>query len=168
MRALLLLALLPLALRAQPTVDALVHRTAQAYVNEDRAAARTALERGLALAPQDARLLALKALLDREPPQGQGTPPPTPQQQPPQDSGGDQQEPPPQQNPPPQKPPQSDAEAAPQRPDDSRSESGESRPSRLSREEAERLLQALEHQEERLARQRMKAPAAPRRVEKDW
>lgn len=41
-------------------------------------------------------------------------------------------------------------------------------PDELSQEEAERILQALENEEEQLLRQVQKMKARPRRVEKDW
>ncbi len=41
-------------------------------------------------------------------------------------------------------------------------------PNKLSKEEAERILQALQNEEEELLRQVMKSQARPKKVEKDW
>lgn len=56
----------------------------------------------------------------------------------------------------------------PENQDPSESEQQQQNPEELSPEEAQRILQALENEEEQLLRQIQKMKTRPRRVEKDW
>lgn len=56
----------------------------------------------------------------------------------------------------------------PENQDPSESEQQQRNPEELSPEEAQRILQALENEEEQLLRQIQKMKTRPRRVEKDW
>ena len=66
--AILLLLGLPQAAAGQSTADAYFHRAAQQYVDGNRAAARRTVERGLAEAPDDPRLQALREKLQQKGP----------------------------------------------------------------------------------------------------
>ena len=63
---------------------------------------------------------------------------------------------------------QQDQQQQDQQQQDQEQREQEQQPDELSRQEAERMLQALENDEQQLLRQVQKMKARPRRVEKDW
>ncbi len=192
--AVLLLAGLGGAPRAQSTADAYFHEAARQYVADDVQAARQAVERGLEVAPSDPRLVALREKLNQgsRPDDRRGGRDSTSssgeqgKQQNDNSSGEDTS--------------QDGTEAAGERGKSARTEDQEDPPSTtagprssaqrpanragradtmrqgrggrpvdtLSRAQAERLLRALEGQERRLLRQLRTRSSKSRSVEKDW
>ena len=182
----------PSLVAAQSSADAYFHEAAQSYVAGDRAAARRAVEQGLAMAPSDPRLKALLQKL-RQSGRSQGRQDSSSangsnrsQQNEDASSNGssDRSENPSQseQSPTQQPGPRSDSQSAAggtqsssqtssdgQQQSGSQRRPGEGQPvDTLSRAQAERLLQALEGQERQLLRRIQVRSPTPRRVEKDW
>jgi hypothetical protein len=190
--AVVLLAGIPYGASAQSTADAYFHKAAQQYVADDVEAAQRTVEQGLAVAPSDPRLLALRKKLR------QGTGPNRPQNQdststesenqqqtdanPSSDEaskGGEQSSS--KQNEASQPGNRNDsskqngAGAAESRPADQREQAETVKQGRggrpvdsLSQAQAERLLRALEGQERQLLRQLRTRSSKRRTVEKDW
>lgn len=177
MRLLLLTLLVPLLARAQsgpsasePPAVARYHEGAQLYVDGDLEAAAQAVDAGLAEAPADARLRALRELIRQQDQNGgggqrpddsdaqdetdDGTPEPQggpnePEQAPPDDAPGD--------TPNGTPPPGGEGDAG----------SG-SQPAGMSRAEAEALLDAVGGDEKLLLRDLRRTPSTSRRPERDW
>ena len=169
--------------RAQSAMD-FFHTGAQAYVGEELQEALNLVEAGLEIEPDNARLIALKEKIEEEQEnqenqQGdnneqssenqqnqeenqqenreqQDTEEESEQQQ-------DQQEEQ-QQDGDPQEDQQNQEQEQEARPDQNQPPD----PDQLSKEQAERILQALENEEEKLLREIQKIKGRPRRVEKDW
>ncbi len=190
----ILLAGSPSSAVAQSSADAYFHEAAQEYVAGNTAAARRAVEQGLAVAPSDPRLQALLEKLQQS-----GRSPGRQDSSSTNDSNRSQQNEnsssdesseseenssPSEQSDAQQPGPQSDAQSGSGRrgspsssQDPSDDQQGTDRQRRpgdgrrvdtLSRAQAERLLQALEGQERQLLRRIQVRSATPRRVEKDW
>ena len=178
--ALLLVLLVPVALaqsRPSASRDGAVeryHAGAQAYIDGELAAARAEVEAGLATAPDDARLQALRDLLDQEEnedqqqgnegepesqpdePDGEGEPPPEESGAPPETPGDDS---------------EADADATGTDTPDSppqQSQAGEPSEAAMSRAQAERILDAVGGDERLLLRELRRAPTRGRRTDKDW
>lgn len=189
--AIVLLAGIPYGASAQSTADAYFHNAAQQYVADDVEAAQRTVEQGLAVAPSDPRLLALRKKLR------QGTRPNRPQNKdststesenqqndanPSSDEaskGGDQSSS--KQNGASQPGNRNDSSkqngsgSAESRPADQRGQADTVKQGRggrpvdsLSQAQAERLLRALEGQERQLLRQLRTRSSKRRTVEKDW
>ncbi|PAP78541.1 hypothetical protein [Rubrivirga marina] len=185
-RFVLLLAAVALVARAQaprgPSPTEQYHVGAQAYIDGDNARALQAVEAGLAVAPDDAKLQALRDLLQQqqqEQDQQDGGQPDDAQNQDPGDQGdeGDQGE-------------DGDQSRQPEQPDDGGQEaeqdqtrtqqpdeagSGDAPPQPASREpdemtasQAERILDAVGGEERLLLRELRRAPTQRRRSDKDW
>jgi hypothetical protein len=185
----LLLLMGDLPAQAQSTADTYFHEAARQYVADNVAAARRAVEQGLAIAPTDPRLLALRKKLQQggRPKGGGRDSSSTGSQQgkqneenndaskggqkPSSEQSGDKQ-------PGTQDDPSSEQDGAPSssggsggRPGDAdvrRGGQGGQPVDTLSRAQAERLLRALEGQERRLMRRLRTRSATSRNVEKDW
>jgi len=175
-RLLFLLAAVALLAQAPPprgsAVD-LYHAGAQAYIDGDNAQALQSVDAGLAIAPDDPKLTALRELLE-------------PPEQDPQDGGQDQESEDPQDgdegepNPdaPPQDDPSGDGQDAKsdQAPNDpAEAQSGEAppqpagrEPQAMTRAQAERILDAVGGEEELLLRELRRAPTQRSRSDKDW
>lgn len=170
---------------AQQDADAYFHEAAQHYVEDDRTAARRAVEKGLQLDPSDARLRALRKKLSElerrerssdssggsrqsgrsDETETDGESPSSDSEQRAQSESGRRES--------------SAAKGARQDPTSTRSErngpenrapiSGEVRSQHgLTRTQAEQLLGALELQEKRLLRSLQRRESEASRVEKDW
>lgn len=175
---------------AQSTADAYFHEAATAYVANEVAVAQRAVEQGLAVAPSDPRLRALREKLRQKrrsrPRQDSSSSPESTGEVGREDGADSSSE---EENgrsentnrteenrQRPDSNAQSNAEnqtsrtreAPPRQPDTVRPGRGGRPVDTLSREQAERLLQALEGQERRLLRQIRRRSAAHRTVEKDW
>jgi hypothetical protein len=178
--------------QGQSSADAYFHEAARQYVADNVAAARRAVEQGLAVAPTDPRLLALRKKLEqgRRPQGGGRDSSSTGSQQgeqneendnsddaskggqtPSSEQSGDKQ--PGSQDDPSseQDGAQSSSGGAGGKPGDAdvrRQGQGGQPVDTLSRAQAERLLRALEGQERRLMRRLRTRSATSREVEKDW
>ena len=149
------------------------HEAARLYVDGQNAPALAAAEAAVALAPGDARAVALRDLIrQQQPPSPQSEPPPDPPDDP---NGG--------QNPPPETPPET-----PDRPPPAPQQTPQNRPGSqdpqtpppgdapppapgragMSREQAERILDAVGGDERLLLRQMRRAPSRVRTNEQDW
>jgi hypothetical protein len=188
----MLLASGPYSVAAQSSADAYFHEAAQAYVAGNTAAARRAVEQGLAVAPSDPRLQALRQKLRQsgrspgrrdsssanESNRSQQNENSSSDESSQNDENASESEQSEAQQPGPRSDAQSGAgesQSSAQTPSNG-SQEGEAqrRPGRgrpvdtLSRAQAERLLRALEGQERRLLRRIQVRSATPQRVEKDW
>ncbi|MFN3597669.1 MAG: hypothetical protein ACK41D_10415 [Rubricoccaceae bacterium] len=145
----------------EPAARARYHEGARLYVQGQREAALQAVEAGLALAPDDARLRALRDLLRQEQPPGGGGP--QPEEQPP--DGPDREGEQPQDAPTPDVP----APEAPPARERAEAHTSQPPPGPMSREEADRILDAIAGDERLwLEEQRRHArPASPRSL-RDW
>lgn len=186
-RWLLALALLVPAALAQrapagtPDARARYHEGAQAYVNGDVAAARAAVRAGLQADPDNARLQALRDLIEQdqeEQDQRQGGRPSDDardQQEGPDPPDGDAGESGP---PPPGEGSEDEPDTAPaepgepsdgEGPDETTTPDTRSVPEgRMSRAQAERILDAVGGDEKLLLREMRRGPTRARRSEKDW
>ena len=142
---------------APPEAAERYHEAARLYVDGQNAPALVAAEAAVALAPDDARAVALRDLIrQQQPPQN---PPP---------DGGPQDDPPPPDAPPP--------DAPPENPDDGQPPGGQSPEAPdpppgagdMSRDQAERILDAVGGDERQLLRQMRRAPSRVRTNEEDW
>ncbi len=188
-------AVLPLA--AQPA-DTFFHTAANQYIGGQDGEALASVEAGLRIAPRDARLLRLKAEIEKKQQEQQKQEQNQKDQQEKQDGeqqdkqgnqGEEKEDDKGQQsdkgqNGPPEQQDKGEPgdEENPQRPEQKPGESpepeeGESKdqqgrpqpdPSKLSKAEAERILQALGNEEETLLRRVARPQSRARRVEKDW
>lgn len=149
---------------AEPPAAARFHDGARLYVDGDLDAAAAAVDAGLAEAPSDARLRALRELIrQQQPPGGGGEQPDAP------DAAGD--DAPPDEGdsdaPPDDAPSDGEGDAAPSPP----AAPGGGAPGRdasMSRAEAEALLDAVGGDERLLLRQLRRPPTAGPRPERDW
>lgn len=180
MRALLLLLALALALPAaaqpragEPAAETRFHDGARLFADGDVEGAISAVDAGLAEAPADARLRALRELLrQQQESSGGGGPQPEdpqdgddPQETPPDDGQGDGETPP---NPgPPEGPPQDDGPGDTPPTDGTGPPPGETRGA-MSRAEAEALLDAVGGDERLLLRRQRLRGGGAVRPERDW
>ncbi|WP_412062142.1 hypothetical protein [Rubrivirga sp. IMCC45206] len=172
-RPLVLLASLALLAQAPPPqASDLYHTGAQAFIDGDTGRALQAVQAGLALAPDDAKLQALRDLIEQqqdEQDEGGG------QQDQPQDGGeGDEGEPEGEGDPPPGEG-DSDAEADQTRTQDQQAGAGEApaqptgtQQGAMTPEQAERILDAVGGEEQLLLRELRRNPSQRQRSEKDW
>lgn len=188
--SLLVLVLGPVPAAAQSTADAFFHEAAQHYIDENVSEARRAVEQGLALAPSDPRLLALRQKLEEETSSGggssrqQGADGPSesesstapgaqgqPSDRPRQNEGearSDQQAPEPSAQQDPSTSPSRSGEAPQQSSQQSQDRGPRNSEGPLSWGQAQRLLQALEAQEKTLLREVQTRSMEEQTVEKDW
>ena len=155
------------------------HAGAQAYVNGDMARAKTAVDAGLRAAPNNARLQALRDLLEQEQEQDnqQGGGQDEQQQNP---SGGESQESDEgesgqnQGQPPPDEPEAEQDQTRTEPQDPGQASEGGTPPegsveqNEMSRAQAERILDAVGGDERLLLRELRRAPTRGRRTDKDW
>ncbi|HEX8386809.1 MAG TPA: hypothetical protein VF576_11535 [Rubricoccaceae bacterium] len=135
------------------------HEAARLYVDGQNAPALEAAEAAVALAPTDAKAVALRDLIrQQQPPQG-SPPPPQEDESPPDDGDG----PPPPQEPPSGPPPPQPPQEGPGT--DSPGAEGEPR---MSPEQADRILDAVGGDERLLLRQMRRSPSRVRTNEVDW
>lgn len=194
--ALVLLVPVALAQRAPRTQDVAAeryHAGAQAYVAGDVARAKTAVDSGLRVAPNNARLQALRDLIEQdqqEQDQQQGSQNSDDAQN---QSGGDegqegdqgQSGQNPNQPPPPEEPEAEQDETRTQPQDPGQQQDGQSNrqngqagagqeaeeavpQGEMSRAQAERILEAVGGEERLLLRELRRAPTQGRRTDKDW
>ncbi len=184
-RPLLLLTAVALLAQAQaprgPSPTEQYHVGAQAYIDGDNARALRAVEAGLAVAPDDAKLQALRDLLEQqqqEQDQQDGGQQDDAQNQDPGDQGdegdqgedGDQQE---QDRPDDGGPEAEQDQTRTQQPDeagagDAPPQPAAREPDEMSAAQAERILDAVGGEERLLLRELRRAPTQRRRSDKDW
>lgn len=172
--------------RAQ-SADDFFHSGARSYVESQLPVALEAVNAGLDVDPDNARLTALKQEIEKEmenqeQQQGdnsqQSSDDQQQQQQEQSDEENSEQESEQQEDPEQQEQEQQDEQQQNQS-EENESEENEEQgeqtpqdtppdPNELSKEQAERILQALENEEEKLLREVQKIKGRPRRVEKDW
>lgn len=153
------------------------HAGAQAYINEDIQAAKINVENGLAMAPNDEKLIALKALLDKQQQQQKD------QQQQDQEKKEEQkqeenqeqdsQESQDQQNQDKQDKQQDGQENQQQNQqngEQQEKEGGEMKEMKMSKEQVEQMLQMLRQEEDKLQEklQQVKARGKKKKLDKDW
>lgn len=158
------------------SADALYHDAAARYIAGDDAAAEALAERGLALDPAHPRLIALLEALrqerepsagagasqaEGEPEPGDGAPPAEPGTSDSPGEGDDSAEGEPEGQ-------DSDGPAGDPAPGRPASPSEGPPPEGLSPAEAERILRAIEADEQDLLRRVQRRPERPRTVERDW
>ncbi len=171
------------------SADVSFHDGARLFVDAEIVQAEQVVNAGLAIAPDDAKLLALKELIEEEKEREQSSSDGSQQQEQEENrrqeqhnnsSSGDQAEETENeqsetgedQESEQQSPPQPDEE--PQDPEvgepdeRQRDAAGQENSEQLSRAQALRILQALQNEEEQLLREVQKVKGRPRRVEKDW
>ena len=165
---------------AGPTPGDLYHRGAGLFVDGDDESALAAVEAGLARAPGDARLQALKDLIlqsQEDAPQDEGQDPqdgqgeqnqdqggePEPQDQKPQESEDGQQG---------QRPPEAErdgtAQQPPQNPGQPQQPQRAGQPDEMTAAQAQRLLDAVGGEERLLLREMQRSTGQNRRSDKDW
>lgn len=166
--------LLSNSLRAQDP-DTYFHAGAQAYINEDIQAAKINVENGLAMAPNDEKLVALKALLDKQEEQKK-------QQQQKQDENKDQEkeekkdeqsqesEGQQQEKQDQQKQDQQNQEQNQQNGEQQDQQEGQMKEMKMSKEQVEQMLQMLRQEEDKLQEklQNVKARGQKKKLDKDW
>ncbi len=175
-----------LAQDAADSAEGYFHMAAHHFIDNEIEPAKTAVNAGLQLQPNDPKLLALKAEIEKQEEQNaqnqnqesQNSESEGEEEEQEQDS--DQQQ---------EQDPDNEQEGSSQEQEDSQQEgqqgnqqeSSESQeeesqpseeepadPTELSKEQAERILQALQNEEGKLLREVRKVKGRPRRVEKDW
>lgn len=181
-------ALLSVTSVSAQTADAVFHSGAQIYVGGQLQEAGDIIDEGLQLHPDDAKLLALKDLIekekDRQQQSGEGNSEERQQQQneqqQPQRNQSGQEEPSEQESGEGEQEEEQDQQGQSERQqqeseDQQQAEDREQQsvqtgqnPDQLSRAQAIRILQALQNEEEQLLREVQKIKGRPRRVEKDW
>ena len=178
------LGLLPVVPASSQTAEVFFHGGASSYIDGKVEDAELQVERGLALEPEDQKLIALQELLRQEKENRQqqrsgenensqdneGEKEPEEQQsegseEGEQEQGEESEEPREDEARPEGDEPQS-GESGPEERD--RGEGTPEIPEELSRDEALRILQALQNEEEQLLREVQKVKGRPRQVEKDW
>ena len=139
------------------------HEAARLYVDGQNGPALEAAEAAVALAPTDAKAVALRDLIrQQQPPQDTPPPPQDPPDDPPDDGDGP---PPPPQDPPEQPEPPQDG---PGQSDPQPQPPGEQGEPRMSQEQADRILDAVGGDERLLLRQMRRSPSRVRTNEVDW
>lgn len=157
---------------AGPTPRDLYHQGAKLFVDGDDAAALEAVDAGLARAPDDARLQALRDLIqqDQDPNEDQSQDPQEGESDPDgqdEQDDGDQGE----STSDPEGGPEAERDATDATPDDpsagqTQPRSGE--PAEMTPAQAERLLDAVGGEERLLLREMRRPPTQRRRSDKDW
>jgi hypothetical protein len=139
------------------------HEAARLYVDGQNGPALEAAEAAVALAPTNAKAVALRDLIrQQQPPQDSPPPPQDPPDDPPDDGDGPPPQDPPDQPQPPQNGPgPSDPQPQPERP-------GNEGEPRMSQEQAARILDAVGGDERLLLRQMRRSPSRVRTNEVDW
>ena len=143
------------------------HEAARLYIDGKNAPALAAAEAAVALAPDDARAVALRDLIRKQQDdQNQQD------QQNPSDQNQDGQQPPPPddsgQNDPQNNPGQNDSGQNGQTPPPPGGDAGQPKPDEMSRDQAERILDAVGGDERLLLRQMRRPPSRVRTNEEDW
>lgn len=145
---------------APPEAAERYHEAARLYVDGQNVPALAAAEAVVALAPDDARAVALRDLIkkkqDQQNQQDQGDQPPPDDGQPPPPDDGDEDENPGQDG---QNPPPGGQQPGPQNPGGK---------SEMSPEQAQRILDAVGGDERLLLRQMRRPPSRVRTNEEDW
>ncbi len=165
---------------AGPSPSDLYHQGAKLFVDGDDEPALAAVERGLARAPGDARLQALKDLIlqsQEDEPQDENQDPQDgdgeqnqdqggeqdPQDQEPEGDGDDQRG---------QRPPEAErdgtAQQPPQNPGQPQPPQGAGKPDEMTAAQAQRLLDAVGGEERLLLREMQRSTGQHRRSDKDW
>ncbi len=170
------------------SADVSFHDGARLFVDAEIAQAEQVVDAGLAVSPDDPKLIALKALIDEEKERQQSGSDGSQQQQDERQqqeqdssqSSGDQAQQSEDQQSETGEEQQSDQQSQPQpdqgaedpelgEPDErQRDAAGQESREQLSRAQALRILQALQNEEEQLLREVQRVKGRPRRVEKDW
>ena len=187
--SLILLTFCTASVSAAQSAEVAFHSGAQVYVDGRLEDAERIVDEGLLTNPEDAKLVALKTLIEEEKERRQQSGEGNSEQQ--QQERNEEQQPQPNQSgqeeeseqqesgegeEEQQQDEQGQGEQQPQQPDDQQQaeereqqsvESGEN-PDQLSRAQAIRILQALQNEEEQLLREVQKIKGRPRRVDKDW
>jgi hypothetical protein len=134
------------------------HPAASYYIHGNTAGASNLVAQGLALFPEDGKLLRLKELLDQQSEQEQNQQQENQQDQNEQDPDQDEQE----------ESEQEESEEDQQQQDQNPSDTQPPQAEQMSKDEAEQLLDAMRQEEQNKRLQLHPVMGAPVNVEKDW
>ncbi len=153
--------------RAQ-SAERFFHEAGGQFIAEKVPEALQTVNAGLAAFPSDPKLQALKKKIEEEQKGDGGGSGGSGEQGDKQNEQGQQK--PDEKQPPSEEPQQGDPQSEEEQsePEEQLGGTPESAPEKVSREQAERILQALEENEEELLKEVQRLKSRPRRVEKDW